>query len=460
MSIKRFPFSRILGALMFVVSFVGFSLAHAEDNLPSKSDQSCLKCHDYNKKPNIIAGKLKEVSVKANAIQVQVGKDTEVLLFDDKTVLKNASSVSEIPKGESVKVIYQKRDGKTFAKEIEVKKGLAVPKHELISTEEVEKLVAKGPKAGHYILLDSRPSAMFNEGHIPTAVSMPFFDFDKLVEKVLKDKNVLQIYYCAGLSCVLSPMAAKKAKSLGFRAIKVYHAGLPAWKKAGNIIVSEIGGLERLNKLQASYILMDLRPTDMVTKSHIPNAVSVPIESLDSIKSQLPGYKAAPIIIYDQRGIDESTVATFKKISAWGYTNVSILSKGFSGWQKEGMTVATGPADTKITFVRKLLPGEISLDDFRRQLEHPSPKVVILDVRLPSETRDGLFPNSIQVPLDDIESKVSDLPRDKEILVHCSTGARAEMAYAILKKAGFNVKYLRAKVDFDKDGKGSYKFEE
>ena len=69
-----------------------------------------------------------------------------------------------------------------------------------MSTEEVEKLVAKGPKEGNYILLDSRPPNMYNDGHIPTAVSMPFGAFDKLADKLLKDKETTQIYYCAGLS--------------------------------------------------------------------------------------------------------------------------------------------------------------------------------------------------------------------------------------------------------------------
>ncbi len=198
---RRFILPTCLAAFVaFLFAGIGLQPANAEDKLPSKSDQSCLKCHDYDKQANVLAGKLKEVSVKANAIQIQIDKGMDVVLFDDSTVLKNAPSMPEIPKGESIKITYYKKDGKTFAKEVEVKKGLEVPKDQLMSTEEIEKLVVKGPKGGNYILLDSRPPNMFNEGHIPTAVSMPFAAFDNLVDKLLKDKNVLQIYYCAGFS--------------------------------------------------------------------------------------------------------------------------------------------------------------------------------------------------------------------------------------------------------------------
>lgn len=177
------------------------SSAAAQDNLPSQSDPSCLKCHKYDKMPNTLAGKLKGVSSKAKSLSLQIGKNVEVIFFDDATTLKNAPTYKKIPKGESVKIVYGKKDGKTYAKLVEVKKGIDVPKEKLASVEDVAALVAKGPEKGNYVLLDSRPGKMYEQGHIPSAVSMPFFAFDKLKEKVLpQDKEVLQVYYCAGFS--------------------------------------------------------------------------------------------------------------------------------------------------------------------------------------------------------------------------------------------------------------------
>ena len=120
-----------------------------EGKLPSKSDSSCLKCHtDYDKKPNLLAGKLYDVSTKANTIQLQIDKDMEIIYFDDSTVLQNAPSIKEIPKQESIRISYVKKDGKSLAKLIEVKKGLEVPKDKLADAEEVAKLVALGPEKG------------------------------------------------------------------------------------------------------------------------------------------------------------------------------------------------------------------------------------------------------------------------------------------------------------------------
>jgi hypothetical protein len=187
--------------LVAVAIWIPVGTAVAEEKLPSKSDASCLKCHKYDQEANLLAGKFVDVSSKAKAIQLKIDKDMEVIYFDDATVVKNAESFKKIPKDESIRIAYYKKDGKAFAKLVEVKKGIEVPKEQLIDAEEVAKLVALGPEKGKYVLLDSRPEDMYNQGHIPTAVAMPFFAFDKLVDKVLpQDKEITQIYYCAGFS--------------------------------------------------------------------------------------------------------------------------------------------------------------------------------------------------------------------------------------------------------------------
>ena len=53
------------------------------------------------------------------------------------------------------------------------KKPLKQDPELVISVEEVEALVEKGPEEGNYILVDARPDIKFQAGHIPTAISIP-----------------------------------------------------------------------------------------------------------------------------------------------------------------------------------------------------------------------------------------------------------------------------------------------
>ena len=259
---------------------------------------------------------------------------------------------------------------------------------------------------------------------------------------------------------MLSPLAARKAEKLGFKNVKVYHAGLPDWRKAGHLVVSNNAAIQEYKKVDASFIVIDVRPADQIAKGHIPNSVAIPKDGLDSLKDQFPKFMGAVIIIVDETGVSEASQKAFKTISDWGYKQTSILDKGFKGWQTAGNAIATGPAASTINYVRKLLPGEIELAAFKTLLEKPSPDTIVLDVRAASEVAEGKLPNTMQLPLDELEIRIGELPKDKRIIVHCATGARAEMAYNVLKNAGFNTGYVRATLSFDKDKPGTFVLEE
>ena len=44
--------------------------------------------------------------------------------------------------------------------------------------------------------------------------------------------------------------------------------------------------------------------------------------------------------------------------------------------------------------------------------------------------------------VEELAGRLSELPKDKRILVHCSTGIRAELAFHLLKEKGFNAAFL------------------
>ncbi len=49
------------------------------------------------------------------------------------------------------------------------------------------------------ILVDARPKkAKFDKGHIPSAISIPDSEFEKLQGKLPADKDILVIFYCGG----------------------------------------------------------------------------------------------------------------------------------------------------------------------------------------------------------------------------------------------------------------------
>jgi rhodanese-related sulfurtransferase len=61
----------------------------------------------------------------------------------------------------------------------------------------------------------------------------------------------------------------------------------------------------------------------------------------------------------------------------------------------------------------------------------------LLDVRLPSEFSAGHIPGAVNIPVDDLRSRLSEIPTGRKIVTYCQVGQRGYLATRILLQAGF-----------------------
>jgi len=61
----------------------------------------------------------------------------------------------------------------------------------------------------------------------------------------------------------------------------------------------------------------------------------------------------------------------------------------------------------------------------------------ILDVRTPEEWTEYHIPGSTRILLNELESRVAEVPRDQQVVVVCRSGNRSQEGRDILKAAGF-----------------------
>jgi len=61
----------------------------------------------------------------------------------------------------------------------------------------------------------------------------------------------------------------------------------------------------------------------------------------------------------------------------------------------------------------------------------------VLDVREPSEWEEFHVANTTLIPLGQLEKRLSEVPRDREVVVICRSGNRSTTGRDILAKAGF-----------------------
>ncbi|MCB1177770.1 MAG: rhodanese-like domain-containing protein [Leptospiraceae bacterium] len=64
---------------------------------------------------------------------------------------------------------------------------------------------------------------------------------------------------------------------------------------------------------------------------------------------------------------------------------------------------------------------------------------LIVDVRTAGEYAGGHYPNAINIPLDQVQARISEFGGDKnrEIVVYCLSGGRSASAKRILESAGY-----------------------
>ncbi|MBZ0154798.1 MAG: hypothetical protein K8I29_01115 [Alphaproteobacteria bacterium] len=228
---------------------------------------------------------------------------------------------------------------------------------------------------------------------------------------------------------------------------------MPAWKSGGNIVLSSVGYLKETMDKDIPTVLIDVRPADEAKRAHIPKAVSIPAKDILQAKNAFPNDKSAPIVLYAN---DTKTAAeVFKTVRGWGYPNTTVLEGGVDAWKKVGGLVVNAGMTSKIVYVPKLRPGEISIEEFKRVAETLPPDTLVLDVRDEDEAMQGMLKGALNIPAGDLREKLKEVPKDKEIIAHCVTGVRGEMAYHLLKEAGYKARFLNATIKIDKDGKYS-----
>jgi rhodanese-related sulfurtransferase len=80
-----------------------------------------------------------------------------------------------------------------------------------------------------------------------------------------------------------------------------------------------------------------------------------------------------------------------------------------------------------------------------------SKEIVIIDVRTPGEYQEGHIPGVANIPLDQLEKRIGEIPRDKKVVLICRTGNRSASGTKLLRDKGLT------NVFNSKDGMTSWK---
>ncbi len=445
-----------LGVGLALFTAGALALAQAPAAKPT-IPQVCTNCHQA--KPGNVQGYFENVAFKSKSIQLKIDAATEIVRFDEGTLkvvttekTGKADMLRDVPKGREARIEFVEKDGVKTATLISFKGVAKMPPEKELNYGQVLALVEQG-KASNTVLIDSRPLPRFQEGTIPGAINLPYPAWDKFVDRLPKDKKQAIVFFCQGPTCMMSPNSLRNAEKLGYTNVKVYPGGVPEWLEKNVGVVAPAFLQDPWIARNIQHVLVDVRPASTVARDgFIPGAVNVPVSQIPAALATLPAPKLrAPIMVYDGDGGTAATLAA-KLIQGAGQNNVNMITGGFDAWKAAGYKVATGTPGTKIAYVPKPRPGEISIAEFTGLAKSTPPNVLILDVRNQDEANAGMIKGAKLVPDEEILARIGEVPKDKRIVAHCATGVRAEMAYHKLKEKGYDVAFVRADMAIKKDG--------
>jgi rhodanese-related sulfurtransferase/DNA-binding transcriptional ArsR family regulator len=86
----------------------------------------------------------------------------------------------------------------------------------------------------------------------------------------------------------------------------------------------------------------------------------------------------------------------------------------------------------------------VSVDELLGRMQDDG--VVLLDVRPPDEFAQGHLPGAVNIPLDELQRRLGELPRDRDVVAYCRGGycMLSARAVEVLRAGGFPARRLEA----------------
>ena len=122
------------------------------------------------------------------------------------------------------------------------------------------------------------------------------------------------------------------------------------------------------------------------------------------------------------------------------------IQAGLTVFDLEEMELAYAPpygsAKDPVNMAGFVAANQLRGDHPQVSVEELSADELVVDVRTSQEFARGHLPGAIHVPVDELRGRLSELPRDRSLVVYCQVGMRGYLATRILLQEGFSVRNL------------------
>lgn len=203
--------------------------------------------------------------------------------------------------------------------------------------------------------------------------------------------------------------------------------------KVFSLTAAATGNNERtLQRLAIPYHVAIVHPNSHAT--YYPGAVPLTIKLLFNNAGQILGAQAIGLDGIDKR-ID--VIATVMRLKGT-VEDLTELELAYA----PPYSSAKDPVNMVGFVAQNILSGLCDVFTYEQLASFDFKKSILLDVRTEMEFANGYLPEAINIPVDELRQRLSELDKNKLILVYCQVGLRGYIAARILSQNGFRVKNM------------------
>lgn len=166
-------------------------------------------------------------------------------------------------------------------------------------------------------------------------------------------------------------------------------------------------------------LILDTRSSEDFAKGFIPNSINISLDGSFAmwVGEMIPDIKQK-ILLVSEEGTEEQAMIRLSRV---GYDNtIGYLDRGFNSWKY---------AHKEIDKVNRI--------DSKELARKMNDSIMVVDVRKKSEFDSEHIIGAINIPLNQINQHLAQLPKDKPFILHCEGGYRSMLAASILKARGW-----------------------
>jgi glyoxylase-like metal-dependent hydrolase (beta-lactamase superfamily II)/rhodanese-related sulfurtransferase len=171
--------------------------------------------------------------------------------------------------------------------------------------------------------------------------------------------------------------------------------------------------------------VLDVRDPEEFAASHLAGSINIGLGGQYATWAGTVLSRERPIVIVANPGREREAALRLGRI---GFDHVV-------GYLEHGLLSLASRPDLTTTTER------ISAALAAERMTGPTPPIVV-DVRTPTERRQKQIPESISLPLNQLNERLDELPKGRPLLVHCAGGYRSSVAASLLQPKGYELSEL------------------